>query len=167
MKLLTSTADILKKINTVESSGRAFQNAVQIAAVSIAAHLAQHRDKTLLEKLWDAMPNGTRRKGMIDWFNHHVTGCEITYKSKLDINLADVGSEEWKGFVRDIDKIIEAMTENPWYNHKEEKGGQDAVSLDAIVSYLERKANAANDSTVSKQIGQVVEFAKGIKTGTA
>jgi hypothetical protein len=162
-----SYADTIKKIGVVEASGKQFQNAVQAASLSIVGHMAQNRDKTLLPKLWDAMPNGTRRKAVIDWINHYVSGFEVSYKGgHLTIDLADVNSPDWKQFVDGLDDTLSAMHDTPWHAWaKPEKGQQDAVTLKAVLEYIKRKANSKDaDEEEKARIAKVAEFAEGLMT---
>ena len=157
-KLLTSASEITKKINTVAKSGQTFQNAVQLAAVSIVAHMAQHRDKTLLSSLYDAMPNGSRRKTMVDWVNANVVAVECSYgKEGLTVELADVKSPEWQAFTAEIDAVVEKMQDEPWHGYAKEKGEQDKLSMDAIIQYLNRK-----DEALKAKLVKVAEFAESL-----
>lgn len=163
-KLLTSASDIAKKIDTVATSGKTFQNAVQLAAVSIVAHMAQHRDKTLLSSLYDAMPNGSRRKTLVDWVNANVVAVECSYsKGELAIELANVNSPEWQAFTAEIDAVVENMHAEPWHGYAKEKGEQDKLSMDAIIQYLNRKANAKDaDEALKAKLTKVAEFAESL-----
>jgi len=163
-KLLTSASEITKKIDTVAKSGKTFQNAVQLAAVSIIAHMAQHRDKTLLASLYDAMPNGSRRKTMVDWVNANVVAVECSYSNGgLTVELADVKSPEWQTFTAEIDAVVEKMQDEPWHSYAKEKGEQDKLSMEAIVQYLNRKANAKDaDEALKAKLAKVAEFAESL-----
>ena len=116
MKLLNAS-EIAKKIQTVQKTGQQFQNAVQIAAVSIFAHMAKSRDKTLIINLYDAMPNGSRRKTMVDWFNSHaVQGFGSQHhKEESDRRYGRRERPRMVGVNKALPTIIETMIENPWF----------------------------------------------------
>ena len=168
MQILT-TSQVTKKIESVRKSGVQFQNAVQASACSIIVHLAKNRDKTLLEKLFAAMPNGSRRKLMIDWMNAYLAEFKATEisitKEGLKIDLAPVDSEEWLAFQDGAELTAEAMSANPWYAYEAPKPSKEALNLDAIIEYLGRKANAKDaDADVKAKIAKVKEFAESLNS---
>jgi hypothetical protein len=162
MKILNA-AQITKKIDAVRKHGVSFQNAVQAAAVSTVAHIATCRDTTLLARLYEAMPNGTRRKTMIDWVNAHVGGAVLCdYKGAgLTVALSDIKSAEWAEFVEKIGAIVEAMDAEPWHGYAKEKGEQDKLTLEAVKKYLTRKANSRDaEPEVAEKLAKLVAFAE-------
>jgi hypothetical protein len=165
MKLLEASK-IPAKIDTIRKNGVAFQNGVQLAAVSIVAHMAKSRDKTLIVSLYDAMPNGSRRKTMVDWLNHHVGFCmALSYKgSKLDVEIAPEKSPEWLKLNQTLDAIVETLDANPWHSYAPEKGEQDKLTLDAVINYLKRKSSAKDaDTELQQQIAAIADFAEKLK----
>lgn len=73
MKLITTTADINKAIESIAKRGQKLDNDIQLTGVSVLEHIALHGDTTLLDKLVSAMPKGARKGAFCEWAVHH--GC--------------------------------------------------------------------------------------------
>lgn len=60
MKLIAGTEAINKAIDSIASRGKKLDRDIHIAAVSCMAHHAEHGDVTLINRLVDNMPKGSR-----------------------------------------------------------------------------------------------------------
>jgi hypothetical protein len=141
----TEAANISKMIDKIASAGATLQANIQIAALSCLGHLAIHRDRTLIPRLFKALPAGLRRTYLANWFNQHsymddpLTPGFIVDSKTGDVELAEFGSADWKSFIAESDKIIaRAKTVNWWAC----KDGQDKpeVTFDTIVESLKKRA---------------------------
>jgi len=63
-KLLTGEAAIRKAIGSINTRGKKLDKDIQIAALSIIAHIDAHNDVTLATKLVEAMPKGARTNAL-------------------------------------------------------------------------------------------------------
>lgn len=52
------------KIANIKSSGAKLDNNIQEAAIGCLEHIEQHGDVRILNDLWNAMPNGSRRNAL-------------------------------------------------------------------------------------------------------
>jgi len=59
---------ILLAIKSIQGRGEALDKNIQQTAESIAAHIEQHREVSLAIKLYNAMPQGSRRNALVQWF---------------------------------------------------------------------------------------------------
>lgn len=68
IKLLTNTTDIEKAITSVSNRGKKWQKDVQVVALSALNHSIQHNDPIYINRLVEAMPNGSRNNSLRAWF---------------------------------------------------------------------------------------------------
>ena len=59
---------ILLAIKSIAGRGAALDGHIQDTALSIAAHISEHREVSLATKLYNAMPHGSRRNALVQWF---------------------------------------------------------------------------------------------------
>lgn len=69
MQLITNKKDIIAAIADVSATGQKLDNMIWIAAASIVAHVEKNREVTLVNKLIDAMPKGSRVNALIAYFD--------------------------------------------------------------------------------------------------
>lgn len=67
MKLLTTTVEINKAIESIAKRGQKLDADIHVAGVSVLKHVAEHGDTTLLDKLVLAMPKGSRKSAFCEW----------------------------------------------------------------------------------------------------
>jgi hypothetical protein len=157
MKLFTEAADISSAIERIAKQGRALDKAIHKTACSIVAHMTEHRNKTLVIDLIGAMPMSSRRKALIDWFERGMP-IDIDYKS-AEVDMPKKVSEEWQEYLARADETLEAMIASPFWD-KAETGAKDKLSMDAVLKYLARKANAKDiDPDLAAKLTQISEFA--------
>ena len=53
---------IIKEVGCIKTNGARLDKRIQEAALSIVAHIDEHREVTLANKLYHALPNGARKK---------------------------------------------------------------------------------------------------------
>lgn len=143
----TDSANISKMIDKIAIAGATLQSNIQVAALSCLGHLALHRDRTLIPRLFKALPAGLRRTYLCNWFNRHSymddplkPGFIVDGKTG-DVELAEFSSADWKAFASESDQIITKAKGVDWWTCKD---GQDKpeANFDAIVESLKRKAKS-------------------------
>jgi len=68
------TTEILnKEIAAIKSAGTKLDAMIQGTAVGVAEHYAQHSDTGLVNRLFNAMPKGSRRSALADWLLKFVS----------------------------------------------------------------------------------------------
>ena len=69
MKLFTTKKDIIAAIADVSTTGKKLDEMIWVAAASIVAHVEGNREVTLVNKLIEAMPKGSRVNALIAYFD--------------------------------------------------------------------------------------------------
>ena len=59
---------ILLAIASIGRRGALLDKDIQATCLAIAAHIEEHREVTLAVKLYNAMPNGSRKLALVHWF---------------------------------------------------------------------------------------------------
>lgn len=80
-KILDGAASINSAIAKIQSSGKRFDDAVQIAALSVLNHASLHGDTTLADALAKALPAGSRLRSLVTFMTAHG---QIRLLSKAD-----------------------------------------------------------------------------------
>lgn len=81
VKIITGSAEIMKSINSISTRGKALDTLIHDTACSILAHIHEHREVSLLNKLLTALPNSARKNALRDWFNAYGE-CEYDQSTK-------------------------------------------------------------------------------------
>lgn len=140
----TDSTNISKMIDKIATAGATLQSNIQVAALSCLGHLAIHRDRTLIPRLFKALPAGLRRTYLANWFNRHsymddplIPGFIVDGKTG-DVELAEFNSADWRAFITESDKIIAKAKAVDWWTCKD---GQDKpeATFETIVESLKRK----------------------------
>lgn len=125
MKLFTTKKAIVAAIADVATTGKKLDEMIHVAAASIVAHIAEHREVSLANQLIEAMPKGSRVNAVIAYFDKV---SQATYDSVS------------KTFTFDRNKSAdqELAVSKSWTEYKPEApyGGMDlrAVMLKMIVA---------------------------------
>lgn len=137
MKLLTSAAVINKAIDSIQRRGKKLDDDIQLAGLSCLNHIEQHGDDTLLNRLWGAMPRGSRRNALIEW--------ALKY-GKVKLN-EDKGTAKERPVVynREGGTDLDGAIEQPWYECKPEKPALEEFDFEAAYNALIRKAMKASE----------------------
>lgn len=140
----TTVEAINKEIESIAKAGAKFDARVQVAAVSVLAHYAQHKDVRLVNRLYLALPRGARKAAMAEWLLAHAAVSPNPAQEK------EVRHES--PFVYDKAKAtdVEAGAENPWYDFRQEK--EPAELFDAQKAALALIAKAAKAVKDGKKV---------------
>ena len=149
----TEAVNINKMIDKIATAGATLQSNIQVAALSCLGHLAIHRDRTLIPRLFKALPAGLRRTYLCNWFNRHSymddplkPGFIVDGKTG-DVELAEFSSADWKEFAAESDKLIARAKTVDWWTCKDGQAKEE-VTFDTIVESLKKRAKnkkIAND----------------------
>lgn len=133
--------DIELAIKSIAGRGAKLDNDIQLTALSCIAHYADHRDNTLINRLWLAMPKGSRRSALTEW---------LVQFGGVDVNMNKETAKEQpfvtpaKDARRPVD--IAGGTAKPWYECKKEKEPSEEFDFNAMLATLLKKAEAASAS---------------------
>lgn len=81
--LIVGAAAITKAIISIQGRGAKLDGDIQTAGLSILAHIEEHGDTTLADRLYNAMPKGSRRLALAEWFLAYGSVSPVTDKALL------------------------------------------------------------------------------------
>lgn len=131
-KIITGAAEIRKHITSIGNRGAKLDKDIQLAALSVLAHIDQHGDVTLADALVNAMPKSSRKLALVE----AMLACgkvRLLDKAELTPELKALG----RVFAYDKERKtdLQQLEEKPWYEWRKE--APVAMAFDA------QKATAA------------------------
>jgi hypothetical protein len=153
LKLLTSAASIEKAIIGIHETGQSLQATMHLVACSVLQHVGKNRDVRIMHKLFNAMPEMSRKNSLKDWFNAYgnvsIDGDDIVLKSGEDANKI---------------KLAEAMAD-PFWKHSPEKDYKPLDIGAAIASLMKRieKDTAKTGTDHSQHLQALRAITLGVK----
>lgn len=135
MKKFTDVAALNKEIAAIKVAGAKLDARIQTAAVAVLEHFAQNHDNGLVNRLYHAMPAGSRKAALTSWL---LTHCAVSANT-------DKATKQEQPFVYDRKKKTdpEAGEADPWYSHKPDKAPDEVFDLQKAVRALLAKAGKA------------------------
>lgn len=133
---LSSPAGISKFIDGIAKRGASLDKDIQTAGVAVLAHLSQHNDVRLVNRLYLALGKGARHAALTSWL--------LAYGA-VDAN-TDKATKADSPFVFAKDKTTNAQgaAQDPWYSHKPSKAPDTVLDLQAAVRAILKKASKAS-----------------------
>ena len=151
-KLLEGTAAINKAIDSIATRGKKLDRDIQVAALSAMQHHAVHGDVTLINRLVEAMPKGSRvnaLRAFIETFG----ACRYDAESKAFVHA--------KGGAFRLDDAMQIL----WNEFKPEPAYQPITDpfkrFDQLVSQFERDMKEMGDQ--SKVTPEMIAALKSAK----
>ena len=139
--LIVGAAAIQKAITSIATRGAKLDADIQHAGLSVLAHIRDHCDYTLAERLVTAMPKGARKLALVEWMLAYGSVRKLV-KGAID-NAAIA-----EGHVFAYDKTrttnMEAAAETPWTEFKKEADVLTAFDAQAAVSAVLKRMLAAS-----------------------
>lgn len=131
-------AAIETAIQSIARRGKQLDTDIQNTGLSIMAHFEQHHDVTLFNKLYLAMPKGSRRAALAEWFvkfgGVDVNMDKATAKDAPFVNPA-------KDARRPVN--VAGATETPWFDMKKEPDLTEEFNFESMLAALLKRAEAA------------------------
>lgn len=125
---------ILIAIKSIAGRGASLDGHIQDTALSIAAHIGEHREVSLAIKLYNAMPQGSRRNALIQWF--------VTYGAVSVNQDKDTKKEFPLVFNKEGTVDVVEGAKKAWFDCKKEKELTDEVfSLADHVAKFQAQVN--------------------------
>lgn len=124
--LIVGSDEIMKSIKSIATRGKALDESIHLTACSILAHVHQHREVSLMNKLITAMPKSARKNAIIDW-------CTTFGEMAWD------GKQKAVVFVKDSTTYQDKAEACPFWSFKPEPE-YHAVDLDAAIAKLVKQA---------------------------
>ena len=140
MEILNAQA-IEKAITSIKTRGAKLDQSIWEAGVSCLAHATEHGDTTLLDKLLNALPKGSRKLAFTEWALAHGQIRLLDGKVKAEkVRLKNGGT-----FILDRERVLDlqgAMAKS-WVEFKPEASVQTAFDLQGSVSALVKRYESA------------------------
>lgn len=149
--LITDTTKINKAIALIQSTGAKLDTLIHTCAMSVVAHVSEHRNTTLISQLIAAMPKSARRKNLINWFEVN-SPVQIVEKSNggVVVEIADLTDTLWIDFKAQLDVRLTTAHKTPFWELKMPQRAQEAPTLEAIIKYITKKMNDPKIDAVEK-----------------
>lgn len=136
MELMDKTA-LNKGIEAWGKRGKTWAQDGQKLGIAALAHLQAHGDIGFVNRLYLAMPKGSKSTAMVSWL--------LTYGA-LQAN-TDKTTKGTSPFKFDREKVtdVEGASKDPWYDHKPEPDADKVLDLQKLlVAILKKAAKAEN-----------------------
>lgn len=136
---MKTLADINKAIDSITKSGAKLDKLIQDTAVAVLVHFAEHKDTGLVNRLYLAMPKGSRSTALASWL--------LAYAA-VTPNVAQATKKE-QPFSFDKSKTTDPVggAADMWYDHKPEKAVDEAFDLQKAIRGILAKASKAKTVT--------------------
>lgn len=138
-------------IKSIGTRGAGLDRDIQLTALSVIAHIDTHNEVSLFQKLYKALPKGSRSNALVAW--------AIAF-SKVEVNL-DKDTKKERPFICNKGKktnLVEA-TQKPWFDFKKPADPADEFNLDAaflkFMQMVDAKVKAGKvdvDSPLAQQL---------------
>lgn len=128
-------AQIEGAIAAVKDAGKRLDDAIQQVGMSVLAHVGQYGDVTVVTGLYNAMPNGSRKKALVEW---------LVAFGKLSVN-PDKKTRKELPFLFDRTKEtnLEAAAAKPWYECAKPADPLEVVDVQAMALALVNRITKA------------------------
>lgn len=135
--LIEGAANLSKEFDLIKAAGAKLDARIQVAALSVISHIEKCGDVTVATGLMDAMPQGSRKTALIEWFLAHG-------KMRQNVDKAGKVNKDlpWL-FDKSKETKLELGTENPWYTFKPEKLDEEAFDFQGLLASLLKRAEKA------------------------
>lgn len=119
-------------IASIQRSGAKLDLSIQTVGLQAMAHFKEHGDIVYLNKLYLAMPKGSRRSALAVWFMAHSKAIVST--DKLTKELAPFSVDKEKTF------DLEAAEAMQWHEAKQEPAIDEVFDVQKALASLLRRA---------------------------
>lgn len=134
---MTTRAELLGRIKTIGTRGANLDTLIQQTGLEVLIHSAEFREVSLIIKLYDAMPKGSRRLALAHWLVKYgmvkVNPSKDKEQQKKFPFLFDGNAE--------LDKAGAAT--NNWFDAKKEKTLRDEFDLDLALANFQKVLDRA------------------------
>jgi hypothetical protein len=155
-KIITDTGLLGKAIAAWGSKGAKWATEGQVLGLSALQRVADHGDIGYVNRLYLAMPKGTKSSAMASWLVAHGSLVANTTK----------GEKADKPFLFTKDKVtnMAAATADNWYDHKPEPDADQVFDLQkALIACLTKagKATTVLHGELAEQVRALLTAAAG------
>jgi hypothetical protein len=152
MKLL-SKADLPKAIESITKRGKVLDNDIHIAACSCIAIKAEAGDTMFINRLYLALPKGTRAAALTNWL--------LAYGGVIANDGTSGKPKAEQPFLHTKDKPVrlEEGKADPWFDHAPDKKPDEVFDIMAAVMAIIKKAKGKElvHGELLSALGAIVE----------
>lgn len=154
MSKLLDAKGIEARIAVISKAGKKLDADIQLVGLSCLAHIEAHGDVRLFNRLYLAMPKGSRKTAL--------TGWALAF-GKLKANDGD--NKKDVPFLYDKERVTNMVdaAQKPWYDFAPEKSPDEMFDVVGALNNLLRKAGKAtknNNPELVEKLRQVFEEAQ-------
>lgn len=122
-------------IANIKISGKALDAAIQEVGLSVLHHVGENREASLAIKLLNAMPKGSRRNALIEWFVRF---------GMIAVNMdEETAKERPLVFDRDRTTNLEGATAKAWFTCRPERPATAVFDVEAQLRQLMERLEKA------------------------
>lgn len=136
--LITETKAINQAIDSIARRGKKLDEDIQHVGLSVIQHADTHGDITLINRLYLAMPRGSRRSALTHW---------LLAFAKVSANTGEDKKEKPFIFNRMKETDMVGAVEMPWYNCKPDAAPDEVFDLDKALTALLKRAEGKRIAT--------------------
>lgn len=146
--LIVGTDALRKEFTSIAAAGKKLDGRIQVAGLSVMAHIDNHGDVTvataLVNELFGALSKGHRKAAMVEWL--------VKY-GKVKLNV-DEATKKAQPFLYDkaATTDLQGAVDEPWYDCKPEKLDED-FDFHKLLAALLAKAAKKQATDPTKVIG--------------
>lgn len=155
-EVMSNHKDIVRGITSIRTRGANLDLLIWRVAASTVLHSVEHNEASLLDRLYNSMPNGSRRERLAAWIldNSDV----VLYKGKAEGRVFAVRANATCN--------TEALLNNAWYDHardlEEDKPAWDfQAALERFTKRALKEAEQGNASIDSELLQQLAIKVQG------
>lgn len=140
-------ADIVKNIKSIASRGAKLDAFIQSTGLAVIQHIGEHGDYSLANEMLAAMPRGSRKLALVEWF--------ITY-AKVQVNMDKATAKERPlVFRKDGVTNLAGATETPWFDCKKEQDPNVAFDVKAKLAALLKQVDSKQKAGAKVELGGI------------
>lgn len=136
---MKTLAEINKAIASITTSGAKLDKLIQTTAVAVLEHFAEHKDTGLVNRLYLAMPKGSRSTALASWL--------LAYCAVVPNTVPATKKEQPFAYAKDKKTDPVAGAQDMWYDHKPEKAVDEVFDLQKAIRGVLAKAAKAKTLT--------------------
>ena len=141
MKILVDVASINKAIASIEKRGKSLDADIHAVGVSCLKHVADHGDTSLLDKLVNAMPKGSRKGAFCEWALAFGNVRMLDRANDADKLRIEQGALFAKDKTKQFDEV--GAMAKAWYDFKPEPDLLTTFDAAAMVASMMKRYNKA------------------------
>lgn len=132
MKLITDVKELDKAVVAWGQRGTKWASEGHMLAVSALTLTAQHNDVGPINRLYKAMPKGTKSSAMVSWL--------LAYGAVVANDDSATKADTPFKYTKDKVYNLEGAAKDPWFNHKPEPKADEVFDLAKAVEMIIKRA---------------------------